>query len=88
MTETELKEVEGNISSSGHRRLGESHSQGVYRIQEEIHVAATNISTGQVNSDMTCGNNIDCCFFIDHKNMNFLIMGGRREESIASLFCC
>ncbi len=63
MTETELKEAELNISTAGQKRIGEGTAQGMQRTKEIIHQAATNISTGQVNSYITCGIIIDCLYF-------------------------
>ncbi len=68
MTNAEINEVEGSISTTGHKRIGESIQDGVNRVREEIHQAATNISTGQVNSYIIYGNIIDCLYF-DYKNM-------------------
>ncbi len=69
MTQAEFNEAEENVAAAaGHRRTGESVQEGVNRVKEEIHQAATNISTGKVSSYIIYGNIIDCLYF-DHKNM-------------------
>ncbi len=80
MTETELKEVEVNISPAGHKRIGESTGQGMTRTKETIHKAATNISTGQVNSYMTCGIIIDYLLFFDHKKRKHVFSAVRKSN--------
>ncbi len=50
MTNAEFNKVEENIVATGHKRIGERVQDGVNRVKEEIHQAATHISTGQVNT--------------------------------------
>ncbi len=79
MTETELKEEEVHVSVAGSRRIGENPEQGLNRVKETIHKAATNISTGQVNSYMTCGNFIDYLLFFDHKKRKHVFSAVRKS---------